>query len=31
VYDHNREADIVKRKKLITGQSEHDLEHYRYD
>jgi hypothetical protein len=31
VYDHTREEDISRRKKIITGQSEHDLGRYRYD
>jgi hypothetical protein len=31
VYDHNLDADVQKRKKLITGQSEYDLGRHRYD
>jgi hypothetical protein len=31
VYDHQVDADIQKRKRLITGQSEYDLERHSYD
>jgi hypothetical protein len=31
VYDYHMDADIEKRKKLITGQSEYDVERHSYD
>jgi len=31
VYDHHLDEDIAKRKKMISGQSEHDLGRHRYD
>jgi hypothetical protein len=30
-YDHSLDADIVRRKKIITNQSDYDLEQYRYE
>ena len=31
VYDHHLDEDVAKRKKLISGQSEYDLDKHRYD
>jgi hypothetical protein len=31
VYDHHLESDVDKRKRLITGQAEYDLERHSYD
>ena len=31
IFDHNLNTDIERRKKLISGQSDHDYERYRYD
>jgi hypothetical protein len=31
VYDHTRDEDITRRKKIVTGQSEYDLGRHRYD
>jgi hypothetical protein len=31
LFDHHQDEDIARRKKLISGQSAHDLERYRYD
>jgi len=31
LYDHQLEADLERRRQIITGQSEHDLGKYRYD
>ena len=31
VYDYHLDTDIEKRKKLITGQSEYDIERHQYD
>ncbi|MEO6852114.1 MAG: DUF4407 domain-containing protein [Mucilaginibacter sp.] len=31
VYDHNLDADITKKKKIITAQSDYDLERHNYD
>jgi hypothetical protein len=30
-YDHNVDADVSRQKKIITAQSEYDLEHHSYD
>jgi len=31
IYDHHLDTDIERRKKIITSQSEYDLEHHSYD
>ena len=31
VYDHHLDSDIEKQKKIISGQSEYDLERHNYD
>ncbi|MDB5112820.1 MAG: hypothetical protein JWR67_3934 [Mucilaginibacter sp.] len=31
LFSHHLDTDVERRKKIITGQSEHDLEQYRYD
>lgn len=31
IYDHHLEEDVVRKKKLITGQSEYDLSRHQYD
>ncbi|RYE20140.1 MAG: DUF4407 domain-containing protein [Sphingobacteriales bacterium] len=31
IYDHHLEADVDKRKRIITGQSEYDVERHSYD
>ncbi|HVV54427.1 MAG TPA: DUF4407 domain-containing protein [Mucilaginibacter sp.] len=31
IYDHHLDTDVEKQKKIITGQSEYDLERHRYD
>jgi len=31
VYNHNLDADVERQKKIITSQSEYDLEHHSYD
>jgi hypothetical protein len=31
VYDYHLDKDVEKRKRLITGQSEYDIERHQYD
>ena len=31
IYDHNLEEDVIRKKKLITGQSDYDLSRHQYD
>jgi hypothetical protein len=31
VFDHHRNTDVQQRKKIITGQSDFDIERYKYD
>ena len=31
IFDHNLDTDIARRKKIISAQSDYDLERYRYD